>query len=301
MIYISLDTCVWLELLKVDFNDRNILDEMCFWIEAKQLIHIVPENVVREWDRNKIKKIPEILKALKSYHHNFSYQFRNNEALSSIAISDIVEEKLTIRVQRVDNILKTYSELANESPEIIALASKRALNCLAPNHQNDSFRDTVNLLTLAEHVRMMKYQNVYFSTINYDDFSANKQNKHELHSDLIPIFNESNLQFVYFDENPRGNRLINEHLRPHLPSFDEYLRQKEYSEIQREVKSKQQQDTTTIDNPDTDFLENVRHLDIILGKPVATKFEQEVVDQLINRHESYRQYFFRKVGNDGMV
>lgn len=185
MIYLSLDTCVWLELLKVDFNDRNILDEICFWIETKQLIHIVPENVLREWDRNKIKKIPEILKGLKNLHQNFSSQFRNNEALSSIAFTDIVEEKLTARVQRVDNILKTYSELANESPEILSLASRRALACLAPNHQKDSFRDTVNLLTLIEYIRMNQYDNVIFSTRNYDDFSASKHNKHELHSDLM--------------------------------------------------------------------------------------------------------------------
>lgn len=82
-------------------------------------------------------------------------------------------------------------------------------------------------------------------------------------------------------------------MRPHLPSFDDYLREKEYAEVQREVENKKNHDEANIENPDTDFLENVHHLDIILGKPIATKFEQEVVDHLINRHESYKQYFFR--------
>ena len=55
MLNITLDTCVWLKLLYIDFkNEDNYLEEICFWIENKHINHIVPANIIDEWNRHKL-------------------------------------------------------------------------------------------------------------------------------------------------------------------------------------------------------------------------------------------------------
>jgi len=52
MIYLAVDTCVWLELLKVDFaHENNFFDELLFWIENGHIKCVTTQNLIREWDR----------------------------------------------------------------------------------------------------------------------------------------------------------------------------------------------------------------------------------------------------------
>jgi len=302
MTYIALDTCVWLGLIKIDLhNDNNVFEEICYWIENKYIIHITPENIIREWDRNKAKKLIEITNDIKRLNNTIINSFRGTSDLVSAYQPETIEEIISKRIDRVETILKVHSEIANETQTIYDDAIKRNFNCLAPNHTDDSFRDTINIFTIINHIKTNGYTNCIFSTINYADFSEGKTKKHDLHNQLIDDFNNANLQYVYCDEEPFGSKLLGVYLRPSLPSFQDFLMEKKRQEEEKIVEERKINDTPKIDSPDADYLENIKHLDMILAKKTPTSFEQDLVKLLINRHDSYKQYFFKNIGNNGLV
>lgn len=304
MKYITLDTCVWLGLIKVGLNnDNNVFEEICFWIENKHIIHISPQNIIREWERNKAKKTVEIINNIKTLNKNTIGVFKGNDELASAYQPDVVEEIITKRIDRVDAILKTHSEFAPENQPIYDEAIKRNLDCTAPNHTEDSFRDTINILTLIHYIKSKGYDGCCFSTINYADFSEGRLKKHDLHSQLVDDFKNANLEYIYCDEEPFGSKLINVDLRPVLPSFQDYLKDKRDKEEAKALASKKAVPTSAevISNPDADYLENIKYIDLILAKKAPTSFEQDLIKSLIGRHDSYKHYFLRNIGNNGVV
>lgn len=303
MKYITLDTCVWLGLIKEGLNsENNIFDEVCFWIEGKHLIHIVPENLIREWDRNKASKRSQIISD-STRLNNDNLLIRSNPDLASVYNPDRISELIDERLDRVDKILKNYSEQAKENKDIIDEAVKRNIMRLAPNHSKDSFRDSLNILTLINHIVMNKYTNCIFTTINYKDFSESKLKRFDLHPELTEIFVNANLEYVYCEEEDKfGDRLIDNVLRKKLllPSFTEYLKERTRRAQEKKLEEKRIISAQT-ENLDSDYLENIRYIDIILGKKTPTKFEQRIISELIDSHDSYRQYFLKNVGSNGVV
>jgi hypothetical protein len=304
MIYLTLDTCVWLELLKIDFNNRdNLFEEFCFWIENKHIIHVVPENMIKEWNRNKIKKSDEIINHFRKLKENDINLFKNTPELVSTYQPDVIKENVIQRIERIDLIMNSLSEKAIQTNSIITEAVTKNLECFAPNHRKDSFRDSINILTLINHLKTNGYIDCYFSTLNYQDFSVDGGSKYDLHSQLSEEFTCSNLKYVYFDEKENfGKKLINILRKNHsLPSFQEYLKEIQEKEQKKILEEKKDISVTYIDNPDKDYLENIKYIDQILLKKNKTAFENEIIKLLIQRHECYKQYFLKNVGNDGMV
>lgn len=300
MIYLTLDTCVWLRLLNQGIHHEfSVFDELCFWIENGHLKHITTTNLLREWDRNKIKEIPRIISSVKGSRSAIHNVLKSNPALDSLYSPENVEKIILERAQRIDNILKNRSEEARESNAILQQAAELNLKCKAPNHSGDCFRDTVNILTLMNFTKENGYEGCIFSTVD-TDFSVDSSKKHDLHPELTDLFEKAKLQFVYCDENPLGEKLIKGILRKVLPSYEHYVREKE-----RQTKEKQLESEKLVaqvdENPDVDFLDNIKHIDLILRKKAPTSFEKSILRNLINRHESYRRYFLRKVGDGGMV
>lgn len=302
MIYITLDTCVWLGLIKIDLhNDNNVFEEICYWIENKHLTHITPDNIIREWDRNKAKKLIEISNDVKKLNNTIISSFKGTSDLVSAYQPDAVQDAVSKRIDRVETILKVHSEIAKENQTIYDDAIQRNFNCLAPNHSDDSFRDTINILTIIDYIKTQGYTDCIFSTINYADFSEGKAKKHDLHNQLIDAFKNANLQYLYCDEEPFASKLLGVSLRPNLPKFQDYLKEKKRQEDAKILASKKTVTTTTITNPDADYLENIKHLDMIIAKKTPTAWEQEIIKSLIGRHDSYKQYFFNNIGNNGLV
>lgn len=302
MIYITLDTCVWLGLIKIDLhNDNNVFEEICYWIENKHLTHITPENIIREWDRHKLKNASNLKNTSKSYYSSIQKQFQGNTSNDSTFISTDLDSLIDERINRVDKILKYFSEQAKENQNIYNEATKKTLNCIAPNHSKESFRDTVIILTLTHYLASKGYTNNFFSTINYTDFSESQSQKHELHHQLSDDFKNANLQYVFCDERPFASKLLGVSLRPTLPNFQDYLKGKKREEDAKVLADKKDMTTITIASPDADYLENIKHLDLILAKKSPTAWEQDMVKSLIGRHNSYKQYFFNNIGNNGLV
>jgi hypothetical protein len=304
MLNISIDTCIWLELLKVDFNNEdNYLEELCFWVENKHLKHIAPVNILDEWNRNKLnyqRDITAHFNKIKADQINF---FKNNTELSSTYQPDTIEANVQKRIERIDLILNTHSEKASHDEAILKEAGDRNLKTLAPNHKKDSFRDTVNILSLLAHLKSKSYTNSIFTTLNYKDFAADRSKRYELHNNLKADFASVDLTYIYFDEKENfGTRLFNE-LRKEtsLPNYQDYLKNKKDKETAKALSERKEITIPTIDNPDEDFLENIKYIDAILSKAEPTAMEKEMLKFITRRHDSYKQYFLRNVGSHGMV
>jgi hypothetical protein len=310
MTYITLDTCVWLGLLEIDFNNEdNYFDEICFWIENKSISHIAPTNIIDEWNRNKIRGKENAVKHLRENEEFLLNRFKNDTTLSKIYNPDNISEIIQKRIERIDSILNT-SEKANIDDTILIEAGKINLLKLPPNHIKEGYKDTVNILTLINHLKSNKYSKCFFSTID-GDFGVAANQKYDLHNSLVDQFKEVNLEYIYFGnkknindiKNHFGSRFFGELRKEvyNLPNFQEYLKEKIRKEDAKVLADKKDMTITTITSPDADYLENIKYLDLILGKKTPTAWEQDMVKSLIGRHDSYRQYFFNNIGNNGLV
>ena len=302
MLHITLDTCVWLGLIKIDLhNENNVFEEICYWIEKSHLIHITPENIIREWDRHKLKNANELKRSSKVYYSSIQKPFKGNSSSDTTFITDQLGSLIDERINRVDKILKDHSDQAKENKKIYDEAILKTLKGFAPNHTKESFRDSVIILSLMDYLKTKGYTNNIFSTINYVDFSESKTQKHVLHHELVDDFKGVGLQYVYCDEAPFANKLFSIHLRPVLPSFQDHLKDKRNKEVEQRLDEQKISSQEPITSPDSDYLENIKHIDLILAKTEPTSWEQEMIRSLLRRHNSYKQYFFSNIGNNGLV
>lgn len=302
-INISIDTCVWLELLKVDFsNEDNLFEELCFWIENKHLNHIIPASIIDEWNRHKLGYLDSITKYFQKLHQDNIILFKNNKELTSTYQPDNIDAVVRSRIERINLILNTHSVKAPYSDTILIESANRNLKTLAPSHVKDSFRDTVNILSLIQYLKDNKCGETIFTTLNYKDFSASASNRYVIHEHLDIDFSTVSLNYVYFGESGDsfGVKLFGK-LRKELPNFQGMLRERKKKVDEQELASKRQGPFKAIDSPDQDYLENIKYIDLILAKSKPTSFELELITQLTQRHESYKQYLLRNVGNNGLV
>ncbi|MFM2224172.1 MAG: hypothetical protein RJA07_374 [Bacteroidota bacterium] len=304
MLNITLDTCVWLKLLYIDFkNEDNYLEEICFWIENKHIKHIVPTNIIDEWNRHKVGYQNDIVAYFKKKEQANINPFKHNTELASTYKAEEVQKSIQKRIERIDAIFSTHSEKAPYDDAMLKEAGLRNLQTIAPNHKGDSYRDTVNIFSLIQYLKNKGYTKSIFTTDNYKDFCVDGGNRYELHDGLKAEFTSANLTYEYLGENDAfGTKLFNL-LRKELlaNSYQAYLKDKLDKEEAAALAAKKVVVIKPVENPDADFLENIKLLDAILLKKKPTSFESDVIKMMIARHDSYKQYFFNKVGGNGMV
>ena len=304
MLNITLDTCVWLKLLYIDFkNEDNYLEEICFWIENNHINHIAPTNIIDEWNRHKLGYQTEIVAYFKKKEQENIHPFKHNTELASTYNAEEVEKRVQKRIERIDKIFSTYSEKAPYDDTILKEAGLRNLQTKAPNHKGDSFRDTVNILSLINYLKTKGYTNSIFTTDNYKDFCVDGSKRYELHSDLKTEFASIDLTYEYIGEKVDFGTKLYSRLRKELSanSFQVYLKEKKDKEETAALAAKKLVVVKHIENPDADFLENIKHLDTIISKKKRTSVDEEIIKIMIERHDSYKQYFLNNIGNNGLV
>ena len=56
MLYLTIDTCIWLNLLNKSWKDYVPLEHLEYWVAEGQLELLMPEIIYTEWDNNLEKK-----------------------------------------------------------------------------------------------------------------------------------------------------------------------------------------------------------------------------------------------------
>lgn len=245
---ITLDTCVWLELLKDSFYEPNSLfNEICYWIENKHVNHIAPQNIIKEWHRNKSNEQKRVIAHIKEREALQGGDFfKNNPEIKSTYQPDVIEEKIRERIEKVDNIFSNYSEIAPNKDQILLKAAARCLNEEPPNHKKESFRDSVNIFTLIDHLIEHGHSNSLFTTID-GDFNDGKRSI-ELHHELKKHFENADLSYVYFGNKKNvkdtkgqlGNLFIHTVLKkkPDIPRLFDYLKKQQEERDKRKLEEK---------------------------------------------------------------
>lgn len=292
MIHISLDTDVWLQLLAQPLEGGNKFDELLYWIRGNHVKVLLSENILKEWDRTKANKIKEVKREFSKYYKANEALFGNNSTIKSSLEPDRFEEEAQKRIGRLDDIFHNRSIVIPITDEILIQASKRNLNCEAPNHSQDSFRDTVNIFSVINYLEKDRnIDNCYFTTLNYKDFSAGKNEKEKLHEQLEIEFDEVGLEYVYNYE-----RLWGIYLKQYLPDYLEYLKQKEDEKLKKSEKEKKYELINIHDHPPS-YLSNINVIDIILGNDKPSSAQVNFIIDLMNEDEAYFKYVFKNVSN----
>lgn len=298
MIYITLDTDVWLKLLHdVNQNTDDIgpFDELMFWLEQGHVKLILPQNIKTEWERNKESTIQTAKRELKKNFQSGRELFKNHSALSSFYDPDQYENFVRGRVQRIDKLFASC-EIAHTTDEVVIKAGKRCLECLAPNCTDDSFRDTVNIISLMDHLISKGYLACFFTTDNYKDFSEPNGPAAILHNQLVTDFKEANLEYVY-----TGRALIYVKLKAQLPSYSDFLIDERRKAEEAKLQQQKHSEETKNENAGNEFLENTFYVDRILAKKNPSLFDQQILDELIAMHPSYESYILKKIGDGRLV
>ncbi|RZJ92495.1 MAG: hypothetical protein EOO20_01630 [Chryseobacterium sp.] len=303
MIYLAVDTCVWLELLKTDFNQvDNHFEELMYWIENGMITCVTTQNLIDEWSRHKVSKKQTVVSAFTQLDKQVSNIMSAAHPMDSPYKPDKVEVALQLRIDRIDAMFSTIAEVAKETEDIFLTAAKRNLACLAPNHSGDSYRDTVNYLTLKKYVKGKGYSKCIFTTINHNDFSDPGANRYKLHQQLVKEFSDGNLEYSYFDNTPEkfSGILFNVQLRRSLPSFADHLKAERQKEEREKLDQKKVKDEKIV-GIDPEFVANTEYIDHILQKSKRTAFDEDLLERLFEKSPSYKSYFLRKLTENGMV
>lgn len=297
MIYLAIDTDVWLHLATVGYDkEHNPFDELCYWLDTGEVGLIIPDHIIVEWERNKESTIAKIQTSIASSVAQLKNipALQDREFLQSVFSSDNFAASARIRVSRIDEILAKYVLIAPLTENAQKEAIHRTLNRLAPSHKKDSFSDAVNVISVIDFVRDNTLSSVIFVTKNYKDYSA-ISDKQTVHADLKMLFDEVALSYA-----PEVDDLFNKTLRPKLSSFADFLECKKRLDdeaLQNEAKKEQD----LLANTDEDFIINSGMLEQVLKQSRPSVFQEKMIHELIETDEHCRKYFFSKVNNPGWL
>lgn len=304
MIYLAIDTCVWLELLRTDFHqENNHFNELIFWIEHNYLKIITSENLNSEWNRNKVSKRGQIVTDFTASERQLANVLSDKNIFDGYYHPDKVNEHLNMRISKIDNVLNSLSEIVYHTDSVMVEASNRVLARRPPSHIKDSYSDTINILALKDHIAANGYEKCYFTSINSKDYSA-ANSKYDLHDGLKADFTAWRMEYVYFD-NSKANfsgRLFRNVLRPNLPSFEDHLKEIKKKEEHRKVMDKKIEHAKSREITDPNYLEYIMKIDdIIAPGHKRTALDDCILNFLFDNNEIYKQYFLRKLAENGMV
>lgn len=208
MFKMLIDTCVWLDLAK-DHSQKAILGTVEELISRGELVLILPQTIVDEFERNKARVIEDSNRSLSSHLK------RVKEAVDKLG--DPKGKASVIRhLDDVDHKLPTLTDTATQSvSRIKALfgkssivpvsdavqlrASRRAIDGRAPFHrQKNSMNDAILIEMYADAVRAPSVRGTRFAfvTHNVKDFSALNGSNKIPHADIAELF--SKLRSLYF-------------------------------------------------------------------------------------------------------
>lgn len=302
MTYITPDTCILLSLLKLNIHSiDNQFEELLFWFENRHLGCITTPNLLREWERHKTSSKNQIIVELKKADEHFSKTLTLIDPANSTVQSDLIEKVLNRRIDRLDNLLYTIAEIADEEESIIREAAARSINCIAPCHDKDSFRDSLNILHLLSFIKRNGYTDCYFVTNNHKDFS-DKEDRFTIHSQLKSDFADGSLQYIYFEvEQNYAGKFMQIMRSRGLPVFSEHLNEVQRKEKEKELEERKKEQVHTMKSTEMDYLENIQHIDTILKKKEPTIVEKKILELLFAENPAYRTYFMENLGKYGMA
>ncbi len=298
--YIFLDTNNWIYLSngfnalsnKYDELHLKIFEIIKKKVDDSELIFLVNDIIIEEWERNRstaTNQVRDIEKKTKSYQDQLHaidvYAGGGLNEIKKIQqrldkATEFKKATLTEHAKQVEYFLLNQTVSIDIPNEVKIEAADMAAQKKAPfiGDKKNSMSDALILLSSISYLseiskvdpstseKECQFPESFFVSSNKGDFSA-PNNKEEIHPDLKPVLHETNTKFYYT-------------LSQLIKSLGYDLTDEEEAEI---------------DNFDTDYLDNLKHLDMVISKWTKNAFDEEIVISLFSKNNNYKQYFFKNL------
>jgi hypothetical protein len=289
MIYLTLDSDIWLNSLKESGEENNFIDSLEYWIENGHVKILLPENIIDEWNRNRDKKKQTLVNDWKSFFNRAKKVF-STDVVSVLMTPDKLNERVEEQLKRVEAIFANYAIKIPITKNHKLKATELAEQKKAPFGQKNSIGDAYIFLSITDYISSNTLSSCVFVTNNHTDFS-HKDDSSKIHPDLESEFTK--LQIGYYID---LRRFFHDY-SSHLPDASEYKKLKALKEEDKKLAS-------AVLNPQTlenltglrdSYIENINHLDLIFKTTNPTKEQVLFALGLVDSDESYKHYFFKKV------
>lgn len=289
MIYVTFDSCIWLNLLKESWEENNSIDAIEFWIEHEDISILLPEIILIEWENNRASKVKTLSSDWKNFYNRVKNVF-GTEILTEQNTPENIKELVNNQLSRVESIFKNNSIKIPITDEIRVKATHIAFAKEKPFGTKNSMGDALIYLAMSEYIEKHELQNCVFVTDNYTDYSLSDKEKQNVHTDL-KTFKSLNIEYFC------GLNSFMRQYTGHLSDFTEHKKIKALKDENLKLAS-------TVLNPQSidnltglrdSYIENINILELILNNKTPTKEQVLFILGLIDSNNNYRQYFFKRV------
>jgi predicted nucleic acid-binding protein len=206
MFHLLIDTCVWLDLAK-DHNKDTLLTVLTELIERKQVVLIVPQTIVDEFNRNKdhvakdgIKSLSSAIKRAQNAVRQMGDPKKRN--LMERYLGDISYKIPQLGDQAIDTLtlvakLLRKATVIPTSDSVKVKAAQRGIEGKAPFHKSkNSINDAILIETYAEYKNSEDMSGRRFAIVTHNkhDFSSFSDERLP-HPDIAGIF--SKIKSIY--------------------------------------------------------------------------------------------------------
>lgn len=212
MKYILLDTCVWIDMAKLIYENDiyNMLNKL---LDENQITLLLPDLVLDEWERNKqdaisnrqVKLFRDGMRQIKNLSVLVEPRYRDefNNLLGYLTPTDqILKLRASEKIREFDNIIMNVNGKTNivklEITDEIKINTVRwAIDKKAPCHKKSSMADALILFSGIKYFdNLGEIDNIekIFITHNKQDFSS-ENNATMVHNDLQEIFEKGNIKY----------------------------------------------------------------------------------------------------------
>ncbi|MBZ9536671.1 DUF4935 domain-containing protein [Cytobacillus oceanisediminis] len=207
-IFLFLDTCIWINLAnKGEFETLVKIADLHNQYDA---VLLIPEQLTKEWDRNKKEKIvdselntlKDIINKTKNFRDKFIEDDDEKKKLDELITN--AEELSLKQAEYVGNqtlaVIDSIQDMGFGIPTTDNIKLKvidLSLNNRAPFHRNkNSAGDAILFLSLIDYLKSRKDAILYFITDNKSDFSQ-KDAPLKMHEDFVNIALEEEITIHY--------------------------------------------------------------------------------------------------------
>jgi hypothetical protein len=200
MLYVLIDTCVWLDLAK-DHHAKPLIAALESLIQGKEVRLLVPQIVLDEFRRNKARVIDDARRSLQSHFRlvrDAVQRFGDDSGKAgTLKALNEVDHKIATGSDSVIGQVEQLEKLLSARPALpttdaIKLrVTERALAGRAPYHrEKNSVGDAILIETFADAVARKKGRTARFAfvTHNYKDFSEPNGDRRLPHPDIAGLF-----------------------------------------------------------------------------------------------------------------
>lgn len=220
MHYLTLDTNTWIYLAN-GTEPVRLLTFIKREVDKNNIKILLPEIVVKEWDKNKDKAVKQgglkhykdvnealdrIQKLLGDKGERDYFSFLLDEKDDNDYFTEFIEkfkekrkeieDAIADNIKLIDDLFKHKStEIIKIKNEVFIKAGHFALEKKAPFRNRNSFADALIVFSFIDFVKTKSIEGALFITYNTDDFCEKKNGEKYLHPDLKPEFSSSKSEF----------------------------------------------------------------------------------------------------------